>query len=103
MVPSHHTPKVLVCIAPDGEYVTEGQPDPYPDVDAAWRRSSDMGSRWFFYPIHVVTSPGGIIADVPRGMSDWWVGRRLATLCKAIAADSQAVCDWLNEKTPCPL
>lgn len=100
MIPSHHTPKLLVCIAPDGEYVTEGSNEPYPDTDAAWRRSNDMGSRWYFYPIHVVVSIGEIIADVPHGMSTLWEGRRLSSLRKAIASNSKHACDYINGKCP---
>lgn len=100
-LPHPDTPKLLCCIAPDGEHQTEGRPhDPYPSTESAWNRSNDMGSRWFFYPIHVVTSTGKIIADVPHGMSKEWIGRRLATLCKAIAAHSEHACDYINGKTP---
>lgn len=101
MIPSHHTPKILHCIAPDGEHVTEKRwYNPFPDTDSAWRWSSDMGSRWFFYPIHVVASIGGIIADVPDGMAKEWIGKRLATLKKAIASDPDHACDYANGKTP---
>lgn len=101
MMPADHTPKLLCCIAPDGEHVTEKRwHDPFPDTDAAWRWSSEMGSRWFFYPIHVVTTPRKIIAAVPDGMAKEWIGRRLSTLCKVIASDAQHACDWINGKTP---
>ena len=42
----------LVCLALDGEKVTEGE---FPTVSDAQKRSEFMGSRWYFYPIHVVT------------------------------------------------
>ena len=90
----------LKCLAPDGAHVTEGKE--FPTIESAWNRSENMGSRWYFYPVHVVTScgPAAIIRDVPQGMSDFWVGRRLATLAKAFAADTDHVMDYLNGKTP---
>jgi hypothetical protein len=51
----------LVCLALDGDKVTEGQFD---TVNDALDRSANMGSRWFFYPIHVVTGQVKIL-DVP--------------------------------------
>lgn len=42
----------LRCIAPDGASVREGEFD---SIESAWDRASEMGSRWFFYPFHVVT------------------------------------------------
>ena len=74
----------LVCLALDGEKVTEGQFD---TVSDALTRSDNMGSRWFFYPIHVVTGQVKIL-DVPdfveteRGLLflSGFKGRHLATL-----------------------
>jgi len=97
----------LRCLAPDGTIITESRE--FPTVQAAWDRSSDMGSRWFFYPIHVVTGPGapGIhrpalsrIIAVPHGMDAEWKGRALGTLAKALAADSQHAADYCNGLTP---
>ena len=42
----------LVCLSLDGEKVTEGE---FPTVFDAQHRSEFMGSRWYFYPIHIVT------------------------------------------------
>lgn len=91
--------KQLRCIAPDGAFVTEKY---FNTIDEAWDHSSDMGSRWIFYPIHVVTGKKKILA-VPDGMSDWWVGKNFSTLCKSIAENSDEVCDWLNGECPCPI
>jgi hypothetical protein len=86
----------LYCISPDGACVVEGD---YGSVDAAWERSSDMGSRWYFYPVHVVTS-GKTIRGIPDGMDAAWKGRKLSTLCKAFAKDEQHVCDYVNGEAP---
>ena len=88
------------CIAPDGEYVTEGRD--FPDTDTAWQRVNDMGSRWFFYPIPVVTStgPAAIIRDVPEGMPKEWIGKRFAALLLAIAADPDDSLAYANGDAP---
>jgi hypothetical protein len=51
----------LFCLSLDGDKVAEGQFD---TIDDALNRSQNMGSRWFFYPIHVVTGQVKII-EVP--------------------------------------
>jgi hypothetical protein len=80
--------------------VTEGRN--FKSIDAAWDRSSDMGSRWFFYPIHVVTGKRKILA-VPDGMGEHWKGRNIETLQSAINELSEEICDWVNGECPCPL
>lgn len=93
--------KRLVCIAPDGEFVVEGR---FETVEQAWNHSQDMGSRWFFYPIHVVVGDKlGKIVDVPDGMSNYWIGKKITTLCKKIGENSQEICDWINGKISCPI
>lgn len=98
MKPIDHTPKILACVAPDGDYVTEN--GIYRNTRAAWDRSNDMGSRWFFFPIHVVCTPGLIVADVPHGMPREWVGRKLSTLRAAIASDEEHACEYINGESP---
>ncbi len=59
-----------------------------------------MGSRWFFYPVHLVTgSMGTKIIDAPNELKDF-VGRKLSTLSKAFSKNSQNVCDWINGNAP---
>lgn len=52
----------------DGEYVTEG---PFFETpEDAWEHSSDMGSKWYFYPRHFVTTESGkTIRDTPDDLS----------------------------------
>jgi len=53
----------LVCVAPDGDHVTEGT---FESVEEAQNRSADMGSRWYFYPFHFVVSDSGkTVVDAP--------------------------------------
>ena len=51
----------LVCLSAEGERVTEGQ---FSTVEDALVRSENMGSRWFWHPLHVVTGKVKII-DLP--------------------------------------
>jgi hypothetical protein len=98
----------LRCLAYDGEAVIEGRD--FESIEAAWSRAEDMGSRWFFYPVCVVTGEAKIL-DVPRGMDEGWIGKHLKTLVdqiKLLAAsseveDQKAVGNWVNGDAPCPL
>ncbi len=72
----------LVCIAPDGDHVTECHERPY---DECIKRSEDMGSRWIFYPFHVVTTPSNKTVADAFGEMECFVGKRLKTLKEAIA------------------
>lgn len=91
----------LHCLAPDGASVREGE---FQSIDAAWQRSSDMGSRWFFYPAHVVTGPArsdrARILAVPHGMPDQWKGQTLGKLKKAFAADPEGAYDYCTGCAP---
>lgn len=103
MKPTHYSPKILACLAPDGEAQFEGTRENFPDTDAAWEYAGDMGSRWFFYPVCVVCTPGKIIAAVPPGIFPEWIGRKLATLQRAFAADPELVCEYVNESSFYPV
>lgn len=92
----------LRCMAPDGAIVTEGH---FPTIEAAWQRSSDMGSRWFFYPIHLVTGStctakrARILAE-PSGMPDQWKGKTVGRLALAVKANPEITEGYCNEGTP---
>ena len=89
----------LKCLAPDGERVTER--NDFPTIEAAWSHANDMGSRWFFYPICVVTAGGSeIIRAVPENFPKEWDGKRLSTLRACFAKHSQHVADFCNGRCP---
>ena len=70
----------LICMGFDGEYQTE-RPD-FEDIDAAWEYSNDLGSKWYFYPFHFVTTKSGktiVDAPYPFGHAE---GRRTASIVK---------------------
>lgn len=87
-------------MAPDGALVREGE---FASIEAAWSRASDMGSRWCFYPVAIVTGESrsdlARIVDAPEELKHY-VGLSLRTLARAFAANSEAVCDWINGKAP---
>lgn len=90
----------LHCIAPDGEFITEGRE--FPAIESAWNRNENMGSRWIFYPIHVVTTAGkaAIIRDVPHGMVKEWIGKRLSSLIKAMKERGEDATNYANGDAP---
>ena len=70
----------LICMAFDGDYVTEKTG--FDSVDSAWKRSNDMGSRWYFYPFHFVTSESGMtVIDAGHGLESF-KGKRVNTVVK---------------------
>ena len=70
--------KTLIVMSFDGEYKTEGKS--FDSVESAWNRSNDMGSRWYFYPFHFVTTETGkTVVDAPEILS-WAIGRRVKTV-----------------------
>ena len=72
----------LVCIAPDGDHATDCHDRPF---DECIQRSQDMGSRWIFYPFHVITTPSNKTVADAFGPMECFIGKRLTTLKKAIA------------------
>jgi len=77
----------LICMAFDGEYVTEGRD--FPDTEAAWERASDMGSRWYFYPWCFVTSDSGkTVVAAPDGLA-FLKGKRVKTVVTLFKAMSE--------------
>lgn len=70
----------LICMSFDGDYQVEG--NDFESVQAAWDRSSDMGSRWYFYPFHfVMTESGKTVKDAPEPLQHL-IGYRIGHLVK---------------------
>jgi hypothetical protein len=72
----------LVCIAPDGDHVTDLRDATYSECV---KRSEDMGSKWIFYPFHVITTISGFSVADAFGEMEYFIGKRLKTLKAAIA------------------
>lgn len=76
----------LICMTFDGDYITEKTG--FDTVLDAWEHSEDMGSRWYFYPFHFVTTASGLtIADAPSLLDDM-KGMRLKTVQSMFAEQS---------------
>lgn len=48
----------LEFYAPDGAHVKEGESDNLEELIDRW---NNIGSRWFFYPIGVIFTQGGMV------------------------------------------
>jgi hypothetical protein len=60
--------KSLICMAFDGDYVTEGLAK-FDTISDAWQHANDMGSKWFFYPFCFVTGESNaFVIDAPIGL-----------------------------------
>ena len=71
----------LICMAFDGEYVTEKRAQ-FDSVNDAWEHSSTASGKWFFHPFHFVVSASGLtIKDSPHGLS-YLNGKRVKTVCR---------------------
>ncbi len=88
----------LICMSFDGEYQIE-RPT-FDSIGEAWNYSNDLGSKWFFYPFHFVTTASGkTIKDTPemlehlKGLRVKSLANHFAEVCKtpeAINADCEA-------------
>lgn len=88
----------LICMAPDGAFVREGE---HKTVSDAWNRFNDMGSRWVFYPVSFVTGSScsdlARVLDAPSQFS-WAKGLSLRSVARHFSTNSQEICDLLNNK-----
>ncbi len=82
----------LLCFAPDGSYVTEGEFD---EIAEANRRDNDLGSRWIFYPIHVIAKDGEIVMG-PIDYFDGAAGQTVQHFGKFLADNEAEIVELLN-------
>ncbi len=55
----------LICMSFDGDYVTDMEGD----IDECCDTSSEMGSKWYFYPFHFILSNSGkTVVDTGEGL-----------------------------------
>ena len=50
----------LICMSFDGEYVRDVRKASFDDCEYA---SADMGSKWFFYPFHLIVDGNDIVVS----------------------------------------
>ena len=70
----------LICMSFDGDYVTEGRDFKTPKD--AGIRSEDMGSRWFFYPFHFITTGSGLTIKEAPSILSVFNGMRVKTVAE---------------------
>ena len=76
----------LICMSFDGDFVKETTEK---TIEDCWKRSNDMGSRWYFYPFHfVVTESLKTIVDTPN-MLENLKRRKVSTIKKLFQELSQ--------------
>lgn len=73
----------LICMAYTGDYVTEGRD--FKDVETAWNRADNMGSRWFFYPFCFVTTDSGKTIKASPDQLAFLTGKRVETVSRLFA------------------
>jgi len=85
----------LICMACTGDYVTEGRD--FKDVETAWNRADDMGSRWFFYPFCFVTTDSGkTIKDSPDQLK-FFNRKRVKTVSRIFTQTIESAHDGLMD------
>lgn len=79
----------LYVVAPDGANIKDSE---HPNIESAQNESANLGSKWFFYPFHIITSGSKIIetggsfygksetGKMVCLLSEKYKGRRLQTL-----------------------
>lgn len=85
---------------PEGDNVTDFR-DRRTKQDV-WDAIGNMGSRWIFYPIPVVTTDK-VVVDAPDGLK-FFVGKRIETLRTYLKTEWQErrdeICNMINADLP---
>jgi hypothetical protein len=88
-----------ILFHPEGDYVTDFKRDSKQDV---WDEISEMGSRWIFYPIALISTDKTIV-DAPEGL-EFLIGKRIKTAVEFFKAQwkerSTEICEAINNGTP---
>lgn len=69
----------LYFIAPDNEYVIEGE---YTTIEEAIYNWQNIGSRWIFYPFGVITTQKGFIVLTHELLQDKYYRKNIKTLLR---------------------
>lgn len=70
----------LICMSFDGEFQRE-RPT-FDSIEAAWTYSNDLGSKWYFYPFHFVTTESHKTIRAASPDLEWLVGRRVESVAR---------------------
>ncbi len=77
-------PFSIRVISPDGDYSTDSSS--HSSIADAIIHASEFGSKWIFYPLHVITDSFNFIADVPPEPPQSWIGHPFPSLLAQIKA-----------------
>ena len=77
----------LAVMTFDGDIQIE-RPE-FESIDEAWDYSSDLGSKWFFYPFHFVVSESGKTIKESPELLEHLTGLRTKTVRKHFKAISE--------------
>lgn len=75
----------LICMAFDGDYVTE-RPE-FESIEDAWEYSNNLGSKWWFFPFHFVIK-NLTIKDSPY-LLDYFNNKRIKTTSRIFKSFSK--------------
>jgi len=88
-----------ILFHPDGDYVTDFKRNSVLEVQ---HEISEMGSRWFFYPIAFVGTDKTIV-DAPEGL-EWMKRRRIKTIQNFFSSTwpnkKDEICEVINNGLP---
>ena len=77
----------LICMSFDGEYQRE-RPE-FDTIEAAWNYSNRLGSKWFFYPFHFVTTASGQTVRGAGDFLEYLEGMRVKTVARIFKDHSE--------------
>ena len=85
----------LLCFAPDGEFITERDPDNedglFKTVDDVWDAAANLGSKWYFYPLCFAADENNRIVEAPDALQ--W---ELNGVIDAGQLTAYHLADWLE-------
>ena len=88
-----------ILFHPSGDYVTDFQRE---TIDEIWEEVADMGSRWIFYPIVMITNGTSIVSTCEG--AEWLNRKRIKTVVSFLEKEwetrAEKICDGLNNGTP---
>jgi len=74
----------LICMSFDGDYQTERPA--FDTIQEAWEYSEDLGSKWYFYPFHFVTTESAKTVRATPELMEHLNGVRVKELARHFAS-----------------
>ena len=88
----------LVCIAPDGDFQVEFENFDFENMQEARDHDASMGSRWYFYPVHVIADADTYeIVEAPE-LFDFLVGHNYREITGSdVGKTLIEACEWIYD------